>query len=135
MLEEDVELVNDLDEETVPDLVDLGAEGFDLDAILVFAGRNAAVRDAVFAQTGRDLADKGAGIRVHTHARVAEIDAALAKLPPDTIARHYEAARRALPKLQGGSATIARLTKRFERLRAVYAEANAKGHGMLTFMV
>ena len=140
MLEADVELVNDLDEETVPDLLDLGTEGFELDAILLFAGRDGAVRDgavrdAVFAQTGRDLASKGEGIRVHTHARVAEIDAALAKLPADTIARHYDAARRALPKLRGGSAAIERLTQRFELLRAVYAEANAKGNGMLTFMV
>jgi hypothetical protein len=136
MIEADTDLVSDLDEETVPDLLDLGPEGFELDAILLFTGRDKVVRDAVFAQTGRDLAEAGEGIRVHTPERVAEVHAALAKLPADTIARHYEAARRALgPKLTAGPAAIERFTQLFERLRAVYATANASGFGMLTFMV
>ena len=135
MIEADTDLVSDLDEETVPDLLDLGPEGFELDAILLFTGRDKRVRDAVFAQTGRDLADEGEGIRVHTPERVAEVHAALAKLPADTVARHYEAARRALPRLAAGPAAIERFTQLFERLREVYAKANASGFGMLTFMV
>ena len=136
MLEAEPELVNDLEEGAIPDLVDLGSEGFELDAILLFAGSDKAVRDAVFAQTGRDLAGEGEGVRVHTPARTAEIHAALAKLPDDTVSRHYDAARRAVgARLTGGSASIERYTLLFERLRAVYAKAKGKRSGMLTFMV
>jgi hypothetical protein len=136
ILEAEPELVNELDDGAVPDLVDLGSEGFELDAILLFAGPDKAVRDAVFAQTGRDLAGVGEGIRVHTPKRTAEVHAALAKLPADTVARHYDAARRALGnRLGGGSASIDRFTLLFECLRGVYAKASSKRSGMLTFMV
>jgi hypothetical protein len=136
LIESDTGLVNDLDEETVPELLDLGTAGFELDAILLFVGRGKAVRDAVFAQTGRDLGEAGEGIRVHTAERVAEVHAALAALPDDTVARHYEAARGALgPRLPAGPAAVRRFTDLFERLRAVYASASARGSGMLTFMV
>ncbi|HSO33449.1 MAG TPA: DUF1877 family protein [Labilithrix sp.] len=135
MIEADTDLVNDLEEGSVPDLLDLGAEGFYLDAILLFAGRDNAVRDAVFAQTGRDLAGAGEGIRVHTAERAAEVHAALEKLPADTIARHYEDARKAVPRLPRGPEAVERYTGLFERLREVYAKASASKSGMLTFMV
>lgn len=135
LIEADTDLVNDLEEGSVPDLLDLGEDGFYLDAILLFAGRDKAVRDAVFAQTGRDLAGQGEGIRVHTPERVAEVHAALAKLPADTVARHYEDARKAVPRLPRGPAAVERFASLFERLREVYAKASASESGMLTFMV
>lgn len=136
LIETDTDLVNDLDEETVPELLDLGPAGFELDAILLFVGRGKLVRDAVFAQSGRELGEAGAGIRVHTAERVAEIHAALAALPDDTVARHFEAARGALgSRLPAGPDSVRRFTDLFERLRAVYAQASASGSGMLTFMV
>ena len=135
LIEEDTDLVNDLDEEAVPDLLDLGTEGFGLDAILLFAGPDKTVRDAVFAQTGRDLGAQGEGIRVHAPERAAAVHTALARLPADTVAQHYESARKAVPQLPRGPEAVARYTLLFERLREVYAKANASGSGMLTFMV
>lgn len=135
LLEEDPELVHELTEAAVPDMVDLGPKGFELDGILLFAGRNATIRDAVFAQTGRELGEPGDGMRVHTAARVAEIHEALEALPADVIARHYEDARKAIPQLERGPAAIAQFTQLFEHLRKVYAKAAKSGHGMLTFMV
>lgn len=135
MLEEDPDLVNDLAESEIPDLLDLGPEGFELDGILLFTGRDPAVRDAVFAQTGRDLGEVGEGVRVHTPERVAEIHAALSKLPPDVIARCFEPARRAMPRLATGPAAIARFAALHERLCATYAKAAANAQGMLTFLV
>ena len=57
LLEEDPELVNELTEDAVPDMLDLGPSGFALDGILLFAGRSSEIRDAVFAQTGRVLGE------------------------------------------------------------------------------
>ncbi len=135
LLEEDLELVHELTEDAVPDMLDLGPSGFALDGILLFAGRSAAVRDAVFAQTGRVLGEPADSMRVHTAARVLEVHEALSALPADVIERHYEDARRAIPTLERGPASIARFTELFARLRAVYAAAAKSGHGMLTFLV
>ena len=61
--------------------------------------------------------------------------AALARLPADTVALHYESARKAVPQLPRGPDAIERYTVLFERLREVYAKASASKRGMLTFMV
>ncbi len=135
MLEEDPGLVNDLDPAEIPDVVDLGPEGFELAGILLFTGRDSVVRDAVFAYTGRVLGVLGEGARIHAPERVALIAAGLEALPADIIAKHYEQARRAIPKLERGPAAIARFAELHERLRAVYATAAAKGQSLLTFMV
>ena len=135
LLEEDPELVNELTEDAVPDMVDLGANGFALDGILLFAGKDSAIRDAVFAHSGRQLGDAGHSMRVHTAARVVEVHEALEALPEGVIARHYESARKAIPQLERGPAAIALFEQLFEQLRAVYADAAASGRGMLTFLV
>jgi hypothetical protein len=135
LLEEHPKLVHELTEDAVPDMVDLGSNGFALDGILLFAERNSAIRDAVFAQTGRRLGEPGDSMRVHTAARVVEVHDALNALPADVIARHYEDARKAIPQLERGPASIARFTQLFEQLRAVYAKTATSGHGMLTFLV
>jgi hypothetical protein len=136
ILEADPELVNELVEGDVPGVLDLGSEGFELDGILLFAARDKAIRDAVFAQTGRAIGDPNDGIRVHTAKRVLQIHQALSALPSDVIARHHEQARRAIGhRLRPGAESIARFTQLFERLRDVYIKAAAEGHGMLTFMV
>jgi hypothetical protein len=135
LLEADPELVHELTEDAVPDMVDLGSHGFALDGILLFAGRKSAVRDAVFAHTGRELGEPGDSVRVHTGARVVEVHEALQALPADVIARHYEDARKAIPQLERGLAAIARFDQLFEQLRSVYAKAAKSGHGMLTFLV
>jgi hypothetical protein len=67
--------------------------------------------------------------------RVVEVHEALSGLPPDEIARHYEDARKAIPRLEGGPAAIARFTQLLEKLRELYATAAESGHGMLTFLV
>lgn len=139
LLEEDPELVNELTEDAVPDMLDLGADGFALDGILLFAGRSSsassAIRDAVFAHGGRQLGEPGHAARVHSPARVVEVHEALEALPEDAIARHYEEARKAIAQLEGGLASVTRFTHLFEELRAVYAAAASNGHGMLTFLV
>ncbi len=135
LIEEDPGLVEELTEDTVPGMLDLGPDGFALDGILLFAGRDPAVRDAVFAQSGRVLGEPADSIRVHTAARVAEISEALTRLPEDVIARHYEEARKAIPRLESGPASVARFTQLFERLREAYANAAGSGHGMVTFLV
>lgn len=135
LLEEDPELVNELTEDAVPDMLDLGPDGFALDGILVFAGRSSAIRDAVFAHGGHQLGEPGNTARVHSAARVVEIHEALEALPEDVIARHYEEAKRAVAQLESGFASLTHLTRLFEDLRAVYAKAAVDRQGMLTFLV
>ena len=132
LLEEDPQIALELDEERVPGLLDLGTDGFELAGILLFAGKDA-IRDAVFAQTGRNLGDDSDGIRVHTPKRVKEIAKALTALADDTIARHYEAARRAMAgKLD--PAAVGRYSDLFEQLRELYVAAATEDQGMLTYM-
>lgn len=135
LLEDDPELVNELTEDAVPDMLDLGSDGFALDGILVFAGRSSTIRDAVFAHSGRQLGDPGSTARIHSPARVVEVHAALEALPEDVVVRHYDDARRAIAQLESGFASVTRLSQLFEELRAVYEGAAANGHGMLTFLV
>lgn len=135
LLENDPELVNELTEDAVPDMLDLGPDGFALDGILVFAGRSSAIRDAVFAHGGRQLGEPGNTARVHSAERVVEIHEALEALPEDVIGRHYEHAKRAIAQLENEFASLAHLTRLFEELRAAYQAASANGHGMLTFLV
>lgn len=151
MLEADPQLVSELTEEAVEDVLDLGSEGFDLDGILLFAGRTesaalagqagragrkSAIRNAVFAQSGRALGDESDGIRIHTARRVGEIHRALAALPHDVIEQHYEEARRAIgPRLRSGPEAMAWIEDLFVRLRALYAKAAERGQAMVTFMV
>ncbi len=136
LLEEDPALVDELTEDAVPDMLDLGSDGFALDGILVFAGRSSAIRDAVFAHGGRPLGDKGSSTaRIHTPARVVEVHGALESLPHDVVARNYENARRAIAQLENGFASVTRLAQLFGELRAVYEAAATNGHGMLTFLV
>lgn len=136
LLEEDPGLVSDLAEGVVPDVLDLGEDGFELDWILLFAARDSAIRDAVFAQTGRDLSEPAEGVRVHTPERVRAIHEALRALPDDIVSRNFEAARGVLGKrLKPGAKSVEHFRSLFERLRALYAKAAADGHGMLTFMV
>jgi len=135
LLEDHPELVNELTEDAVPDMLDLGADGFALDGILVFAGRSSAIRDAVFAHTGRQLGEPGNIARVHAPARVVEVHAALEALPEDVVAKHYEDARRAITQLESGFPSATQLSLMLEELRAIYERAAANGHGMLTFLV
>ena len=51
------------------------------------------------------------------------------------IGRHYETAKQAVAQLENGFASLAHLTRLFEALRAVFAEAAKNGQGMLTFLV
>lgn len=122
----------DLDAESVPGLLDLGTDGFELAGILLFAGKDA-VRDAVFAQTGRDLGNESDGIRVHTPKRVKEIAKALTDLPDDTIQKHYESARRAMAGKLDPSA-VGKYADLFEQLRELYVAAATEDQGMLTYM-
>lgn len=135
LLEKDPELVYELTEDAVPDMVDLGPHGFALDGILLFTGRNSPVRDAVFAHTGRELGKPEDSVRVHSPERVVAVHEALSGLPSDVIARHYEDARKAIPQLERGPSSMARFSRLFEQLLAVYATAAENDHGMLTFLL
>jgi hypothetical protein len=133
LLEEDPEMAFDLTSEEVPDLLDLGTEGFELAGILLFAGKDA-VRDAVFAQTGRDLGEVSDMIRVHSPERVTQIAEALVALPDDTVDRHYEAARRAMAGRLPLDAK-SHFGDLFEELRQLYVATSAAKQSMLTFMI
>jgi hypothetical protein len=135
LLEEDPGLVEDLNVDDVPGMIDLGPSGFGLDGILLFAGKNPVIRDAVFAHSGRELGEPGDTVRVHSPERVLEVHQALSALPPDVISRHYENARKAIPQLERGPAAIAQFAGLFEQLCEVYATAAESGHSMLTFLV
>lgn len=127
----------ELPDQDVPGLLALGTDGFELAGILLFAGTTKAekdvVRDAVFAHTGQILGDEGDGIRVHAPARVKEIARTLAALPDDTVAKHYESARRALAgKLPIDG--VEHFTELFEDLRIFYAAASDERQSVLTLM-
>ncbi len=131
-----IELVSELTEDAVPDMLDLGPDGFALDGILLFAGRSSPI-DAVFAQTGRALGEPETACASIPPSEVAEVGEALSALPDDVIARHYEDARKAIPKLERGPAQ--RWRALHGALRAatqkMYANAAEGGHGMVTFLV
>ena len=147
LLQEDPEIFEELvesrHESEIPGLLDLGKTWDALDFLLSDRGREELLGDAILARKGQKLRAKGAHgpPRVLAPARVRQISAALAKLPPDLLKTRY-------PSLQGQElhgkygqdpATQAReLTQLETMLRAVvdlYARAAIEGHSVMSAIV
>ncbi|MFL5350015.1 MAG: DUF1877 family protein [Hyalangium sp.] len=142
LLQEDPEIFEELvesrHESEIPGLLDLGKTWDALDFLLSDRGRDELLGDAILARKGQKLRAKGAHgpPRVLAPARVRQISAALAKLPPDFLKTRY-------PSLQGkeihGNYGQEKQLPQLEAvLRSVvdlYARAAIEGHSVMSAIV
>jgi hypothetical protein len=149
MLQEDPEIFEELiesrHESEIPGLLDLGNAWDALDLLLSDRGRDEVLGDAILARKGQKLRAKGAHgpPRVLAPARVRQISAALAKLPPDIVRTRY-------PSLQGkeihgkygqeGAQAVqerelAELEAALRSVVDLYARAAIEGHSLMSAIV
>ncbi len=147
LLQEDPEIFEELvesrHESEIPGLLDLGNAWDALDFLLSDRGRDELLGDAILARKGQRLRAKGAHgpPRVLAPARVRQISAALAKLPPDVLEARYSSlqGKEIHGKYGQVQATQARELAELEAvLRAVvdlYARAAIEGHSVMSAIV
>lgn len=161
LLQDDPEILDELlesrHESEIPGLLDLGKAWDALDVLIADRGKEPVLGDVILARKGQKLRAQGpyGPPRVLTPARVRQIAAALAKLPPDFIRTRY-------PSLQGqevhgryGQAVsapdasksvrekaqaqqereLAELEGLFRDVTALYGRAAIEGHSMMSVIV
>jgi hypothetical protein len=146
LIQDDPEIFEELVEsrhEEIPGLLDLGNTWDALDLLLSERGRDELLGDSILARKGQKLRAKGAYAppRVLTPARVRQVSAALAKLPPDFLKSRYAS-------LQGKeihgkygqdqASQAAELEELEPVLRAVvdlFARAAIEGHSVMSAIV
>jgi Domain of unknown function (DUF1877) len=142
LLQEDPEIFEELiesrHESEIPGLLDLGKAWDALDFLLSDRGRDELLGDAILARKGQKLRAKGAHgpPRVLAPARVRQISAALAKLPPDFLQTRYPSLMgKEIHGNYGHESQLAELEAVFRAVVDLYARAAIEGHSVMSAIV
>lgn len=123
----------------IPGLLDIGKAWDALDVLLSDRGKDALLGDAVLARSGTKLASAFTSARIIGAARVAEIAKKLAGLPPTHVRDLYPglAGKKVHGKFgeDADDEEIQAMQILMARVIALYQEAAASKHSMLTILV